>query len=303
VVAVNAFGARSRSNEACGIPWYHPPLAGVPVQVATVEDSKLALVKWEPYNDFLKGGKYSVHRSDGKTDRQIAVSRFLQFRDTLALVNERSYTYRIHYIDHCGVKGPASTHGTTIYLTGKSRGPDAMLKWSPYSYWYKGVSDYLIQLRGPEGEFATRGIVPASQLEWTDFQVITAGVDTLVYRIVALEDSAVADTSVSNYAYVIPESRLFVPTAFTPNGDGINDAFGAKAIFIVKHTNVPRKAFMLEIYNRWGQLVFRTSDPDAEWDGAYMGQPCADGVYAYLVKGVGYDGKLYVEEGSVSLLR
>jgi gliding motility-associated-like protein len=60
---------------------------------------------------------------------------------------------------------------------------------------------------------------------------------------------------------------------------------------------------MLEIYNRWGQLVFRTSDPDAEWDGTYMGQPCQDGVYAFLVKGVGYDGKLYVEEGSVSLLR
>ncbi len=303
VVAVNAFGARSRSNEDCEIPWYHPPLAGVPVQVATVGDSKLALVKWEPYKDFLKGGMYSVHRSDGKTDRQIAVCRFLQFRDTLALVNERSYTYRVHYIDHCGVKGPASTHGTTVYLSGKCTGRDARLKWSPYGYWHAGVSDYLVQLRGPDGAFTTRGIVPGNVTEWTDYQVVTPSTDTLVYRIVAVEDSAVADTSTSNYATVIPESSLFIANAFTPNGDGINDGFGARAIFVVNHTLIPRKAFTLNIYNRWGQLVFITCDPDAEWDGTCMGQPCPDGVYAFLVKGVGYDGKLYVEEGSVSLLR
>jgi gliding motility-associated-like protein len=303
VVGVNAYGARSRSNETCGIPWYHPPMAGVPVRLATVDDSRSARIKWEPYRDYLKGGSYAIHRFDGKTNRQIGIGRYLEFSDTTALVNERSYTYRIHYIDHCGVKGPAAKHAATVYLTGKSAVRDARLKWTPYSYWHAGVSEYHVQLQGPEGEFSTRGIVPGTQTEWTDFGVVTPGVDTLVYRVLAIEDSVFADTSVSNYAYVIPESRLFVPTAFTPNGDGINDGFGAKAIFVVKHTMIPRKAFMLEIYNRWGQLVFRTSDPDAEWDGTYMGQPCQDGVYAFLVKGVGYDGKLYVEEGSLSLLR
>jgi gliding motility-associated-like protein len=303
VVGVNAYGARSRSNETCGIPWYHPPMAGVPVRLATVDDSRSARIKWEPYRDYLKGGSYAIHRFDGKTNRQIGIGRYLEFSDTTALVNERSYTYRIHYIDHCGVKGPAAKHAATVYLTGKSAVRDARLKWTPYSYWHAGVSEYHVQLQGPEGEFSTRGIVPGTQTEWTDFGVVTPGVDTLVYRVLAIEDSVFADTSASNYAYVIPESRLFVPTAFTPNGDGINDGFGAKAIFVVKHTMIPRKAFMLEIYNRWGQLVFRTSDPDAEWDGTYMGQPCQDGVYAFLVKGVGYDGKLYVEEGSVSLLR
>jgi gliding motility-associated-like protein len=177
------------------------------------------------------------------------------------------------------------------------------LKWSPYGYWHAGVSDYLVQLRGPDGAFTTRGIVPGNVTEWTDYQVVTPSTDTLVYRIVAVEDSAVADTSTSNYATVIPESSLFIANAFTPNGDGINDGFGARAIFVVNHTLIPRKAFTLNIYNRWGQLVFITCDPDAEWDGTCMGQPCPDGVYAFLVKGVGYDGKLYVEEGSVSLLR
>lgn len=303
VVGVNAYGARSRSNETCGIPWYFAPLAGAPVRLATVDDSKEARVKWEPYRYHMNGGSYAIHRFDGKNNRQIGVSKYLQFIDSLALVNERSYTYRIHYVDHCGVKGPAATHGSTIYLTGKSSARDARLKWTPYSYWHAGVAEYHVQLQGPEGEFTTRGIVPGTESEWTDFQVVAPGVDTLVYRVLAIEDSSDADTSISNYAHVIPESRLFVPSAFTPNGDGINDGFGAKSIFVVKHTLIPRKAFVLEIYNRWGQLVFRTSDPDAEWDGTYMGQPCQDGVYAFLVKGVGYDGKLYVEEGSVSLLR
>jgi gliding motility-associated-like protein len=94
-----------------------------------------------------------------------------------------------------------------------------------------------------------------------------------------------------------------VPTAFSPNGDGFNDRFGARALFVVKGNAIPKKSFLLEIYNRWGQLVFRSNHPDMEWDGTFMGAQCPDGAYVYRVKAVGFDGILHVQEGSVMLIR
>ena len=65
-----------------------------------------------------------------------------------------------------------------------------------------------------------------------------------------------------------------VPNAFTPDGDGIND------VFFVSLSAVP---LVLEwsIFNRWGTLIFESSDPQAQWDGTYQGQPAPQGVYVY----------------------
>ena len=70
---------------------------------------------------------------------------------------------------------------------------------------------------------------------------------------------------------------MFLPTAFTPNGDGRNDDYRP----IVK---CPISDYKLEIYNRWGELVFRTKDPNVGWDGKYKGDICDAGVNIYLME-------------------
>ncbi len=303
VIAVSQDGLRSRSNEACERPLYVPPIAKVPVELATVFNSRSAFIRWNAYDNYVRGGRYVVHRSDRQAGLELGTTEKLNFTDFSARVNEQPYTYRISYTDHCGVKGTVSREGTTVYLTGDIRKEDAWLAWTPYSNWPAGTAGWLVQLRDADGQFRTRAILPGTVNSWMDYGVVSANSDSIVYRVLALKEGVVADTSVSNHAFLIPDSRLFVPTAFTPNGDGFNDLFGARAIFIVKGTSVPKKAFMLEIYNRWGQLVFRSNQPDEAWDGTFMGRPCPDGAYAFRVKGVGFDGKLHVTEGSVQLLR
>lgn len=73
-----------------------------------------------------------------------------------------------------------------------------------------------------------------------------------------------------------PEYEL--PNVFTPNGDGENDLF---------HAIIPYKyveSVDMQIYNRWGQVIFKTTDPDINWDGKHQdsGEPVSDGVYYYL---------------------
>lgn len=65
-----------------------------------------------------------------------------------------------------------------------------------------------------------------------------------------------------------------VPNAFTPDGDGIND------VFFVALSAVPLN-LEWSIFNRWGELVFESTDPQAQWDGTYQGQPAPQGVYVY----------------------
>ncbi len=68
-----------------------------------------------------------------------------------------------------------------------------------------------------------------------------------------------------------------VPNAFTPNGDGLNDVFKV----IPKYDYL--KKFSMQIYNRWGQLIFETADYTKGWDGTYKGTPVESGVYVYRI--------------------
>jgi gliding motility-associated-like protein len=95
----------------------------------------------------------------------------------------------------------------------------------------------------------------------------------------------------------ISESKLEMPNAFSPNGDGINDVYKAKDGYksIVE--------FKATIFNRWGQKVYSWSDPAGGWDGKIHGRDAKQGVYFVLVKAKGADGKTYNIKRDVNLLR
>jgi gliding motility-associated-like protein len=96
---------------------------------------------------------------------------------------------------------------------------------------------------------------------------------------------------------VVDNNDLFIPSAFTPNGDGLND------IFRIKH-GVSVMVAELRVFNRWGQAVFTTSDAAITgWDGTQNGIPADIGTYQYLVFMSGSDGKQIVRSGTVDLIR
>lgn len=95
----------------------------------------------------------------------------------------------------------------------------------------------------------------------------------------------------------ISESKLDMPNAFSPNGDGINDVYKAKEGW---QSLVEFKA---TIYNRWGQKLFEWTNPDDGWDGTYNGKDVKQGVYFVVVKAKGSDGRRYNIRRDVNLLR
>ena len=90
--------------------------------------------------------------------------------------------------------------------------------------------------------------------------------------------------------------RVFVPTAFTPNSDGKNDVVRPVAVGI-------SKIHYFRIYNRWGQMVFETTENGRGWDGKIKGILQGTQSYAWIVKGEDFTGKTVFEKGTVTLIR
>jgi len=303
VVAVSKAGLRSRSNDACGTPWYGNPVYQVPLQLATVEQSKYALLKWEFGPEYYSGVTYLISRQQGANWVEIGKTRLNYFADLSAAVNKQTWRYSIAYGDHCGGISGQGPHATTIFAGGRMDQDVAVLSWTPYEQWPEGISEYQVQRKDLNGVFRTLGTCAATTLDWKDLQALSIANDTLCYRILAIRAAGRSDTSVSNYVKLVPQSRMFVPNAFTPNGDGRNDRFQATSLYIVKEQLDPAKQFELNIYTRWGELVFKGNRPEDAWDGTYKGTLCPEGIYVYQIKGVGYDGKLFVFNGNLSLMR
>ncbi|MBI3502589.1 MAG: gliding motility-associated C-terminal domain-containing protein [Bacteroidetes bacterium] len=89
--------------------------------------------------------------------------------------------------------------------------------------------------------------------------------------------------------------ELFVPNAFSPNGDTKND------VLYVRNSCIKEMEFI--IYNRWGQEVFRSTNPANGWDGNVNGKPAQTAVFAYYLHAVFLSGKDETKQGTVTLLR
>jgi len=89
---------------------------------------------------------------------------------------------------------------------------------------------------------------------------------------------------------------IFVPTAFTPNSDGKNDIVRPIAVGI-------RRIEFFRIFNRWGQLVYETTENGAGWDGRINGKDQGTEVFVWVVQAVDYQGNKYFRKGTVTLIR
>ncbi len=89
---------------------------------------------------------------------------------------------------------------------------------------------------------------------------------------------------------------IFVPNAFTPNGDGQNDYFRARG------DDITEIFFM--VYNRWGEEVYRTEDPKHPgWDGTFRGKALTPDSYGWYLRATCGNGQVYEGKGNVTLLK
>jgi len=92
-----------------------------------------------------------------------------------------------------------------------------------------------------------------------------------------------------------PNPDIFIPNAFTPNGDGKNDVLKVYGNYI--------KTLDMKVYNQWGELIYQTNDVNKGWDGTSNGKMQPVGVYMYVVQLTEQNGNSSIKKGSVNLIR
>jgi gliding motility-associated-like protein len=105
----------------------------------------------------------------------------------------------------------------------------------------------------------------------------------------------------ASFMPIFGDSKISVPWAFTPNGDGLNDGFSPQTKYFNDGTIIGD--YIFSIYNRWSEKIYETTLRSDSWDGTYQGEICQQGVYVYQIKAKSLVGKIFNEKGTVTLLR
>ena len=117
---------------------------------------------------------------------------------------------------------------------------------------------------------------------------------TYCVKLVATNMLGCKDTN-QQCVVIKPYFTLYVPNAFSPNGDGINDVFSPEGEYV--------KTFDMQIFNRWGNVIYHSSNISNGWDGTKGGSRLEEDVYVYLINTTDALNKTHSFKGTVTLLR
>ena len=123
----------------------------------------------------------------------------------------------------------------------------------------------------------------------------TKGNPSVCETTVTVDGEVVTKYDYSSEEPSVDAEKFFIPTAFTPNGDGLNDLFLVKA-------NFEPRSFEMTILNRGGDALFQTRDMNIGWDGQLHGKLLPQGVYVCIIKYKDSEGNEHKQQGQVLLI-
>lgn len=224
----------------------------------------------------------------------------IQFTDEVS--TDQVHFYRVASIDSCGNDALSSQVAKSVLLDSVSSGNfQNTFAWNSFEYWPGGISHYEVY-RSVDGvpENLPLAFIPLSDSIYADDILhLIASQGNFCYFIVAYEAPGnpfgFSDTVRSNEICFREKSGVYIPNAFRPGGT--NEKFNPSEYFM------GLDGYSLQIYNRFGELVFETESPYEGWDGTVKGHHSEGGVFVYRFKAKDEKGRKIEKFGSVTLIR
>ena len=211
------------------------------------------------------------------------------YTDESANPSSGSYCYQVTYQNGCGLQSKPSTPVCTVFLEAKS---NTGIDWNTDSpFTPEAVASYTLEVI--DSLNGTKKEIPLASNTHYEPDPDDPNLQSQKYRVIAVSDGGTI--SYSNYYTFRREARILIPDAFTPNGDGMNEEFLPKGIYVDK--------FTMNIYTRWGEVVYSTTDKSQGWDGKINGQPAGVGQYMYRIELIDLTGLKTVRTGALLLIR
>lgn len=232
-----------------------------------------------------------------------ATGNLLTYKDEEVSVNDYFYTYRAQVIDSCGQLGDTTNEAQTILLsiTNDEVSKINYLNWTSYREFNGAILGYNIY-RGNDGIFNPTPIASLA----SDSRYLIDDVNNIdsygkiCYYVEAIESMNIynfSEISKSNEACVTLPPLVYIPNAFTP--EGLNP------IFRPVLNDFDPTDYDFTIFDRWGQVIYRTNSPSEGWNGriAFSNKMANTGTYLYMLTLKDGDGIEIIKRGHVTLLK
>lgn len=218
------------------------------------------------------GGNYSYAWSHGSTD------------STQAIAPQTTQEYIVTITDDCGV---TATESVNVEVS------------APEAAFTQQHLDAVTVIFANGTENATQylwdfgdGTTSNEEDPWHTYEQATEW----YVKLLAIDDKGCMDSA---YTILDPPLRVYIPTAFTPNGDNTNDVFRIYGEGFKDDDQI--KSFLIVIFDRWGNEIFSSREANFEWDGTVDGTPVAVGTYVYKIRLEGYATQKYEATGNITI--
>lgn len=278
--------------------------------VSVTGENQIEVKIYTDPTNYIQG--YQLLRSTNSSGvySQIATIPFtnlanFSYNDFKVNTSSNVYYYKTTSIDSCGNTGITSNTAHSILLQGKTYDSYTNeLNWSDYGDWAGNIDGYYVY-RAVNGIFNTNPIalisssIPGAVYQYLDdVKDFISGNGKFNYFIQAKEQSNsiynFVEQSNSNIIEIVQQPEMYIPNAFSP--EGINKIFKPVAIFLSNEN------YFFQIYNRFGQMIFETNNPEVGWDGKYLNEFVKQGVYFYLLHYSLPNHTIIQKKGSVTVI-
>lgn len=269
--------------------------------ISTVVDGSNTNIKFD-IDPNTELDTYKLLKSDSKTgdfdslETYTSTASQLIASDINSSPNSEVNYYKLVSLNQCGNITDSSNVINNIVLEAVIEDFDVSLNWNKFNENTIISEDYEIYRKA-------NNLEPELIGSFSNFNSLNDNIESLqsysqfCYYIQAAESGALAsDFSQSNIACVYLKPKIYIPEAFTPNDDGINDLFQAVFSFIPKE-------FDFKIYNRWGNIVFETRDYSQAWDGKVSnGNSAPTGSYIFYIRIKSPNDQVVEQRGNVMVI-
>lgn len=236
---------------------------------------------------------YKIKRSeDGAAFTDYASSVVNSYTDTKVNTQNGVYCYEISYLDSCNAASDDSLITCPMQLK-VHKGADEVSSavWTRYSNGSGSIFSYKLD-RLDEKNNVLATLSPSGSNTFLDDGPLSKDIVVVKYRVSVIVNGM---TLFSNIVTLRNDLMLFLPDAFSPNNDYINETYAAKGRYF--------KDFKMAIFNRWGELIYYSENAGEGWDGNYKGEPANVDTYVYVVTAKDNSGKELTKKGSLILMR
>jgi gliding motility-associated-like protein len=208
--------------------------------------------------------------------------------------------YKLEVLNNCGRPTVSSNVATAMIIKGSVQANEVNLIWNQYKGWPNGVQQYTVyRIIGSD---PAQAVGTVSTTNYTDDigklvgQQLSANICYYAEAVSNPDNLGKVNRSfTTNYCVDLSEA-VFIPNAFTPNGDGQNDEFKPSFAFLPEN-------YVMIVYNRYGFKVFESTDSLKGWDGFVgNGEKAPEGTYIYFIKFSSQSGKTIEKKGNISVI-